>query len=116
MSIRLQVWVIVISIIILVGIVDLVRRRKLREEYSFLWLVLGFGLLVLAIFPKILSTISRAVGISMPVNTLFFIGLLFIFLICLYFSLRISSLTNQVKNLTQEVALLEARLQNKVEK
>lgn len=115
MSGRLQVCVIFLSAIILVGIIDLVRRRKLREEYSFLWLVMGFGLLVLAAFPDILNTLSHIVGIMLPVNTLFFIGLLFVFLICLYFSLRISSLTNQVKNLMQEVALLEARLRNKTE-
>ncbi len=114
MSGRLQVWVIILSVVILVGIIELVRRRKMREEYSFLWLVMGFGLLGLAIFPDILGTLSRIVGVILPVNTLFFIGLLFVFLICLYFSLRISSLTNQVKNLAQEVALLEARLQNKV--
>jgi hypothetical protein len=113
MTDRLQVWVIVVSIVILVGIIDLVRRRKLREEYSFLWLVMAFGLLVLAIFPNILSTLSHIAGISLPVNTLFVVGLLFVILICLYFSLRISSLTNQVKNLTQEVALLEARLNTK---
>jgi hypothetical protein len=115
MSDRLQIWVISLSVVILVGIIDLVRRRRLREEYSFLWLVLGFGLLGLTIFPDILSALSQIVGIILPVNTLFFVGLLFVFLICLYFSLRISSLTNQVKNLIQEVALLESRLQKKVE-
>jgi hypothetical protein len=115
MSGRLQGWMIIVSVVILVGIIELVRRRKLREEYSFLWLVMGFGLLILTIFPSTLSALSHYVGIVLPVNTLFFVGLLFVFLICLYFSLRISSLSNQVKNLMQEVALLEARLQNKAE-
>jgi hypothetical protein len=113
MSGRLQGWMIIVSVVILVGIIDLVRRRKLREEYSFLWLVMGFSLLVLTVFPGTLSALSRYVGIVLPVNTLFFFGLLFVFLICLYFSLRISSLTTQVKNLMQKVALLEAGLQEK---
>jgi hypothetical protein len=116
MAIRLQIAIITVSIIILVGIIDLVRRRKLREEYSFLWLVIGFGFITLALFPSLVEQLSSLVGTVLPVNTMFFVGLILVMLLCLYFSLRISSLTTQVKNLTQEVALLEARLQNKIEK
>jgi len=104
---RLQVSVIIISLVILFGIIELVRRRKLREEYSFLWLVAGFVFLLLAIAPDIVIFISQVVGTEVPVNTLFFFGLIFLMLLCLYFSLRISSLTTQVKNLAQELALLQ---------
>jgi hypothetical protein len=105
---RLQLSVIIISIIILVGIIELVRRRRLREEYSFLWLVTGFGFLILAVAPDIVVLISQLVGTEVPVNTLFFFGLIFVLLLCLYFSLRISSLANQVKNLAQQLALIRA--------
>jgi len=109
---RLQAFVILISLIILVGIIELVRRRKLREEYSFLWLVIGFGFLLLAVAPGIVVWISMLLGTELPVNTLFFFGLIFVLLLCLYFSLRISSLANQVKNLAQKIALLEASNDN----
>ncbi len=110
MSSRLQIAIVLISIMILVGIVELVRRRKLREEYSFLWLVIGFGFMILAVFPDLMSMLSEFVGTVLPVNTMFFVGIVMIMLLCLYFSLRISSLTTQVKNLAQAIALLEADL------
>ena len=113
MSTRLQITIIIISVIILVGIIELVRRRKLREEYSFLWLVIGFGLLALALFPGLVEILSSFVGTVLPVNTLFFVGLILVMLLCLYFSLRISSLTTQVKNLTQKLSILEADLKAK---
>ena len=108
MPFRLQISVILISILILVGIIELVRRRRLREEYSFLWLVTGFGFLILAVVPDIVVFLSQVMGTELPVNTLFFFGLIFLMLLCLYFSLRISSLTTQVKNLAQQFALLQA--------
>ncbi len=113
MSPRLQVSIVLMSLVILIGIIELVRRRRLREEYSFLWLVTGFGLFALALFPDILLFISRFVGTELPVNAIFLFGLVFVMLILLYFSLRISSLTTQVKNLAQEVTLLQVNREDK---
>jgi hypothetical protein len=108
MPLRLKIFVTLVGVIILVGIVDLVRRRKLKEEYSFIWLITGLVFVVLALDADVLSWISEIVGIALPVNTLFFMALMFIFLLCLYFSLRISALTTQVKNLAQQLSLLRA--------
>jgi hypothetical protein len=108
MPIRLKIFVLVIGFLILVGIVELVRRRKLREEYSFIWLITGVCFVLLALEAHVLTVLSDIIGISLPVNTLFFMALMFIFLLCLYFSLRISALTTQVKNLAQQLALLQA--------
>ncbi|MCX6135455.1 MAG: DUF2304 domain-containing protein [Ignavibacteriales bacterium] len=108
MSLRLKIFVTVLGFMILVGIVELVRRRKLKEEYSFIWLMTGLFFVVLALDADVLSWISELVGIALPVNTLFFMALIFIFLLCLYFSLRISALTTQLKNLAQQFSLLHS--------
>jgi hypothetical protein len=110
MVIRLQITIVIVSVAILVGIIELVRRRKLREEYSFLWLVIGIGFLLLALFPSLVEILAHLVGTVLPVNTLFFVGLILIMMLCLYFSLRISNLTTQVKNLSQAVSILKADL------
>jgi hypothetical protein len=106
---RLQAIVIVIGLIIFLGIIELVRRRKLREEYSFIWLMTGFVFVALAVETQVLSYVSELMGISLPVNTVFFLAMIFMMLLCLYFSLRISALTTQVKNLAQQLALLQAK-------
>jgi len=104
---RLKIFVILIGLAIFLGIIEFVRRRKLREEYSFIWLMSGFVFILIAIDSDILSYISELVGIALPVNMLFFLALIFVMLLCLYFSLRISALTTQVKNLAQQLALLQ---------
>lgn len=115
MPFRLQLLAILISLVMLFGIVELVRRRKLKEEYSFLWLLTGVILFVLAVNFNLLVKLTQAIGVVTPVNTLFFFGLLFVIVLCLHYSLKISQLTIQVKTLAQKVALLEEE-RNETEK
>ena len=107
MPLRLKLFVILLGFGIFLGIIELVRRRKLREEYSFIWLITGFTFVFLALDNDILVVVSQFIEIAVPMNTLFFLALMFVMLLLLYFSLRISSLTTQVKNLAQQIALLK---------
>lgn len=98
------------GIVIVLGIIELVRRRKLNEEYSFLWLIIGVILLLITFFPKLIVFISGLFGTELPINTLFFTGIIFLMLLGLFFSLKISILSNRVKKLSQKIALLEFEL------
>ena len=109
MTDRLQVFVVILGLIMFFGIIELVRRRKLKEEYSFIWLITGFFFVLFAVWSDILVIVSQILGIALPVNTLFFMAIIFIFLLCLYFSLRISALSKQVKNLAQQLAMLQSQ-------
>jgi len=107
MNFKLQLFMVLISLLIMVGIVELVRRKKLKEEYSILWLITGFGLMLFAIDTKLLFDITNFFGAALPSNILFFFGLIFVLLLCLHYSLKISQMTTQIKNLAQKIALLE---------
>jgi len=96
--------------VIVIGIIELVRRRKLNEEYSFLWLIIGVLLLLITFFPRVIEFISGLFGTELPINTLFFTGIIFLMLLGLFFSLKISILSNRVKKLSQKIALLEFEL------
>lgn len=93
----------------------MVRRRHLKEEYSFIWLAIGVIFLMLSSFPDIAVVFSELMGTELTINTLFFMSIVLILLLCLYFSLKISKLTNQIRSLTQKVALLEADTKKKTE-
>jgi hypothetical protein len=111
MPIHQKIFVILISIGQLIFIVELVRRRKLREEYSWLWVLTGFVILVLASWHDLLLFVTRMIGAVLPTSTIFFFGLVFLFLIAVQFSMKISRLTDQIKNLAQEIALLKKRIE-----
>jgi hypothetical protein len=98
-----------ISVLLVVFIVELVRRRKLREEYSWLWLSLSVAMFVLALWPGLLDFVTGLIGAVLTTSTLFFFALVFLVLINIQFSVEISSLRSQVKNLAQQLALLRQR-------
>jgi hypothetical protein len=88
----------------------LVRRGRLREEYTPIWTVVAVGTMVLSIWFDIVRLLTRAVGAWTPSSTLFFFGLVFLLTVCLNYAVRLSGLSLQVKLLAQEVALLRQRL------
>ena len=103
---RIKIIAIVICIFLVAYVFELVRRKLLTEEYSMGWLVAGTTMLLLSIFEGLLRWISDLVGATLFTSTLFFFGLVFLMVICLHFSIRISALTNQVRRLTQHTAIL----------
>lgn len=98
-----------ISVALLVIIVELVRRRKLREEYTVLWILTGIVIVVLALWYGLLERITAFIGAGFPTSTLFFFALIFLILVSLQFSVKVSALSNQVKSMAQRIALLEVR-------
>jgi hypothetical protein len=109
MDLRVQIVAIFASAVLLVVILELVRRRRLLERYALLWLFSSLVLLGLAVWNDALSTISRAIGIATPSNALFLIAFGFVLVLLLHFSLAVSRLSDQTKVLAQKLAILEDR-------
>lgn len=95
----------------LVLVLELVRRRKLREDYSLLWLFTAGVMVVVAAWRDLLHGLSALVGIAYPPNLLFLMAALFIIALLLYFSVVITRLTQESKQLAQELALLRHELE-----
>ena len=109
MDVRIQLLAIVGSGLLLVAILELVRRRRLLERYALLWLFSGVVLLALASWRGALEELAQLVGIAYPPNALFFVAFAFVLLLLLHFSVAVSQLTDQTKVLAQRLALLEER-------
>ena len=90
--------------------IHLVNKRKLREENSWIWLFTGFSLLVLVLWYDLLLWLTKFIGAVLPTTTLFIFGIMFLILLGLHTAIKISLLTDQVKNLAQKISLLEAEL------
>ncbi|HET9596462.1 MAG TPA: DUF2304 domain-containing protein [Anaeromyxobacteraceae bacterium] len=103
-----QVFAILLAVATLGGIVELVRRRKLKEEYALLWILTAVGMIVLASWYELIEVLTRVIGAVTPTTTLFIFALFFLLTISVHFSIVISRLTEQVRRLTQELAIHEA--------
>ena len=108
---RQKVVAIAVAVAILIAVVELVRRRKLREEYSFIWLFTAAVLMAMALEPTILSWFAELVGAKEGPSALFFGALMFLMLLSLLITLRLSRLTFRTKTLTRVNALADAELE-----
>ena len=104
-----KIFAVLISLFIFIIILYLVKKGKLREEYSWLWFLTGFVLLALVLWYDLLLLMTKLIGAVLPTTTLFIFGIIFLILINLHFTVKLSGLTNQVKNLAQKVSLLETQ-------
>src|SRR3954466_8943055 len=109
MELRIQIVAVVATGILLVGILELVRRRRLLERYALLWLFSAGALLALAAWKGLLEKVANAIGIFYPPSALFVIAFAFILVLLLHFSVAVSRLAEQSKVLAQRLALLESR-------
>ncbi len=100
----------IITLVILLGVLELVRRRRLREEYSLLWIITAAALTVLNLWDAPLDWLARLTGIYRP-TVLLVVAVGFFLLIMLYYSTVLTRLADQNKALAQEVALLRERLE-----
>ena len=92
-------------------VLELVRRRHLREEYALLWLATGVVLLLLSLSRPLLDTLAAVTGIFYPPSALFLVALLFVLTILLHFSVVLTRLSQQNRELAQQLALLRHDLE-----
>jgi hypothetical protein len=107
----LSIFAIVGNGMILVLVIELIRRGRLKERYSLLWLFAGVFLLILSLSRDTLEFFSHLVGIYYSPSFLFLLAFLFLLMITLHFSVVISGLSEKNKKLAQELSLLRSEME-----
>ena len=110
---RIQVLAIVGSVVLILFILELIRRKRLKEEFAVLWLGMGIVFLVISVFRKLLDKFSELVGIGYPPAALFLILIMGLAVILIHFSVAISRLKEENKKLAQELGLLRKELEDR---
>jgi hypothetical protein len=99
------------SILALAFIIELVRQRRLKEEYSLLWLATAAVLLILSVSRPLLDVMASMVGIFYPPSALFLVAMVFVMFILLHFSTVVTRLAQENKETAQQLALLRWQLE-----
>jgi hypothetical protein len=106
----IQVLAVTVSVLLFGLVLELVRRKKLSEEYSFIWIICALALLGLSVGRRLLDSVALAVGIYYPPAALILVLIFFVFVASLSFSVVVSRHRRQVERLIEDTALLEARV------
>jgi len=106
-----QVVGIIGAAMVVMVMVELLRRRQLREKYAALWLLVGLAVLVLALFPGLLVWVANALGFEIPANFLFLVALILLLGVTVHLSWELSRVEEETRSLAEDVALLRTELE-----
>jgi hypothetical protein len=98
------------ALITLFIVIELLRRRRLRERHAVYWLIAGVLALIVGIFPQVLVWAASLVGIAVPTNLVFFVSIIILFFVCIQHSSELTALETKTRLLAEELALQELRL------
>ena len=101
----------ILALAIVAFVFEMLRRKKLREKYAILWLIVGALTVVLAAFPHLLGVAAGLVGVQLPSNLLFILSILLLLGVCLHLSWEISVIEDETRTLAEEVAILRAQIE-----
>lgn len=95
------------SIFAILFVVELIRRRKIKEEYSLLWLFLGFSFLAMSLSQTLINKLAAMIGIVYSPAALLLFLILGCFAILIHYSAVITKITTKNKDLVQELSILK---------
>ena len=110
MTVKLQIIVGICLFLALTVIVYMIKKRSLDLKYALSWLLALVFVLVLDLFPVLLTKLSMALGVWAPVNMIFFLGFCFSLLIIFTLTVMLSRMAERVRKLAQAVAMNEEKL------
>jgi hypothetical protein len=99
-----------LALLVLTIIISLLLRRRLREKYATLWLLIGIVILLLAIFPGLLLGLSNALGVAVPSNLIFALALVLLVGVALHLSWELSQAEDEVRRVAEDVAIVRAEV------
>jgi hypothetical protein len=91
-------------------VIELLRRRRLRERHAIWWMVAGVFALIAGIFPTTLHWAASLIGVEVPLNLVFFISIAVLFLVCLQHSAELTKLEARARILAEELSLQDLRI------
>lgn len=108
-----NIYFIIISIIVLLYVMNIVRKKQFSIKESFWWVLSAIIMLLLSIFPYSIDWFAKKLNISYPPSLLFVICIIFLLFINFRNSRRISELQMKVVELGQELAIVKEKVNRK---
>ena len=110
MSVKIQIFSIIISVVLFIFVFDLVRRKRLAEEYSIFWLLATMTIVLISIWKEFLFWISEILGVANAVSLLVLFLAIFFVIYSLHLSVQVTTLREQNRELIQWIGILREQV------
>ena len=113
MTVQLRIILFILILLTFALFVDQIKQKKLKLQYTLTWRILLLFVLFVTAFPGVLGFVANLMGIALPINMIFFFGFIFTLMIIYRLTMAVSKQSEEIKFLTQKVALLEKKINDK---
>lgn len=111
MTVASYIFSVASAVITLAVVIEMLRRRRLRERHAVWWLIAGTLALIIGVFPPVLVWAAGLLGVEVPLNLVFFVSVAVLFLVCIQHSAELTSLEAKARTLAETAALQDLRIQ-----
>ena len=92
-------------------VIEMLRRRRLRERHAGWWIIAGLLAIIVSVFPNTLEWAASTLGFEVPVNLVFFVSLFILFLVALQHSSELTKLEAHNRAIVERLVILELKVQ-----
>ena len=110
MTVATYILGVVSALITLAVVIEMLRRRRLRERHAVWWLIAGTLALIIGVVPNTLTWAAQLLGIAIPLNLVFFVSVAVLFLVCIQHSAELTGLEAKTRLLAETAALQSMRI------
>lgn len=111
MSVTAYILGILAALLTLGVVIEMMRRKRMRERHAIWWLLAGTLALIIGVFPGILNWAAGVLGVGAGTNLVFFVSIAVLFLVCIQASSELTTLEDKTRSLAEETVLLQLRVQ-----
>lgn len=110
MSINLQIVSCLFLLTIISIIIYILRKGRISVKYSLVWLLATMTLLLLLIFPRLFSWLTKMLGFSLGSNMVFAGLIAMLMVINIVLTVIVSGQNEKIRLLIQEISILKEKL------
>lgn len=107
MSLKLKIIIIVIIVCLLIYMISKIKAKKLSIRHALIWIIAELFAVFCIVFVEDILKISNIIGIETVSNMMFFIGFVFLVILCFNMSVQLTEYNKKIVSLTQELGILK---------
>lgn len=110
MNLKLKIIIISVMVILLLYVLRKVKHSHFSTKYSLVWIITDVLVIIATIFVDELFGLAKLLGIETVSNLMFFVGFIFLLVMCFNLSYQLSIQNKKIIALTQKLGLNETEI------
>lgn len=105
----IYIFAIIFAVLFIMFIINLVKKDKLDEKYSILWLIASVVILAVSIYPKLITYFANKFNVYYPPTLMLLFAIIILGAYIVHMTVVITKQNKMIVKLTQELGILKEK-------